>query len=122
MHIEQRRRDSVTVLDVDGPMTIEIESPDKPVSAAVRRLLVTGQRQLLLNLHGVPHMDSTGLGEIVEAFLTTARQGGVLKLEHLSPQVQELLRITRLCTVLPVFDSEAVALASFREPSPHSTT
>ena len=117
MRIDQRECNNVTVLDLDGRMTIEMESPDKPVSATVRRLLAEGRTRVLVNLARVPQVDTMGLTEIVEAYLTTTRQGGVLKLEHPSPQVRELLRVTRLSAVLVVFDSEAEALASFQEPA-----
>ncbi len=111
MRVEQRMLGSVTILDIEGRMTIE--SPDKPVSTTVRRLLGDGRKQFLLNLDRVPHIDSTGLTEIVEAYLTTTRQGGALKLEHLAPRVRELLRITGLSSVFEVFDAEPVALTSF---------
>ena len=117
MTIGQRTRGHVTILDIEGQMTIEFESLDRPVPATVRHLLGDGRKQFLLNLARVRHLDTRGLVEIMEAYLTTTRQGGTLKLEHLSPHVRELLRITRLSTVLEVFDSEAGALASFGAPT-----
>src|SRR5438477_12533946 len=114
MNVEQRMLGHVTVLDIEGRMTIQ--APDRLVCVIVRRLLGERRRHFLLNLDRVPYVDSTGLTEIVEAYLTTTRQGGTLKLEHLSPHVRELLRITGLSSVLEAFDSEAVALASFGEP------
>jgi anti-sigma B factor antagonist len=114
MSIEERALGDVTILDVEGRMTNEFL--DRPVRATVRRLLRDGRKQFLLNLDHVPSIDSTGLAEIIEAFLTTKRHGGTLKLEYVSPRVRELLRITGLATVLEVFDTEPVALASFRAP------
>jgi anti-sigma B factor antagonist len=114
MTVEQRTLGDVTILDIEGRMTIEFL--DRPVRATVRRLLSEGRKHFLLNLDRVPYLDSTGLAEIVEAYLTTARHGGVLKLEYLSRHTRELLRITRLSTVMEVFDSETVALTSFGAP------
>lgn len=111
MKVEERTVGAVTILDVEGRLTAE--APDRLVRASVRHLIRRGRTQFLINLQGVPYMDSTGLADILEAYATTTRQGGALKLEHLSPHVRELLRITALLTVLEVFESEAAALASF---------
>jgi anti-sigma B factor antagonist len=111
VQVDERALGDVTILDVDGRMSIE--GPDRLVCGTVRRLLPLGRKQFLLNLARVPYIDSTGLAEILEAYATTKRQGGGFKLEHLSPHVRELLRITALLTVFEVFDSEADALASF---------
>ena len=113
MTIQQRVIGDVTVLDLEGRMIVETESLDKMVSAAVRRLLGDGRNQILLNVQGVPSVDTTGLAEIIQGYLAATRRGGALKLEHPSPHVRELLRITGLCRVLEVFESESVAVASF---------
>ena len=110
MKVEERTLGDVTIVDVDGRMTAEAA---ERVHTTVRRLLRHGRMQVLVNLQGVPHIDSTGLADIMEAYVTTTRQGGALKLEHLAPHVRELFRITALLTVLDVFESEVTALASF---------
>ena len=110
MKVEERTRGDVTIVDVDGRMTAETA---ERVHTTVRRLLLHGRMQVLVNLSGVPYIDSTGLADILEAYVTTTRHGGALKLEHLAPHVRELFRITALLTVLDVFESEVTALASF---------
>jgi len=60
-----------------------------------------------------PYVDTIGLCNIVEAYITTQRQGGALKLLHLTAHVREMLMITRLLTVLEAYDSEPEAVASF---------
>ena len=49
-----------------------------------QHLLCFGNKQLLLNLEGVPYIDSAGLGEIVRTYTTVSRQGGKLKLVNLT--------------------------------------
>jgi anti-sigma B factor antagonist len=53
----------------------------------------------VLDLHQVPCIDSTGLGEIVGTYTTVTRQGGALKLIHLNTRLHDLLAITKLLTV-----------------------
>ena len=58
-------------------------------------------------------MDSTGLGELIASYTTISRDGGQLKLLHLTGKLQDLLVITKLLTVFDVYESESDALSSF---------
>ena len=117
MTIEERASGSVTILDVRGRMTIE-DLKDMLLADRVRPLLQAGRKQILLNLQGVPYVDTMGLCNVVEAYITTKRQGGSLKLLGLTPHVRELLMITRLLTVFEAYASEATAVASFGPSAP----
>jgi anti-sigma B factor antagonist len=83
----------------------------------VRSLLQQGQLQFIVNLAGVPYMDSGGLGELVQAYATVTKQGGALKLLHLTSRLRDLLVITKLATVFDCYDAEDAALASFAVPA-----
>ena len=68
---------------------------------------------MLLNLAGVPYVDSAGLGELVRCHTRLVRVGGSIKLLNLTTRMQDLLQITKLVTVFATFESEAAAIASF---------
>ena len=123
MTIDERRSGSAIVLDVDGRMTIETVN-NKPLTGKVRQLLQEGQRRILLNLEGVPYVDTTGLCDIVESYVATRKQGGSLKLLHPAAHVRAVLATTRLSTILESHDSESDAVASFgpSESQPTSST
>lgn len=112
MTIEQRSSGGVTILDVRGKMTIEALG-DLVLAERVRSVLEEGRMRILLNLEAVSYVDTIGLCNLVEAYLTARRQGGALKLLRLTPHVRELLAVTRLLTVFEACDSEADAVASF---------
>jgi len=112
MTIKERSSGTAIVLDVQGRMTIETVN-DRPLAVKVRQLLQEGHRRILLNLMGVPYLDTTGLCGIVEAYVATKRQGGSLKLLHPNAHVRAVLATTRLSTILQVYDSESDAIASF---------
>ena len=112
MTIKERSSGTAIVLDVQGRMTIETVS-DRPLAVKVRRLLQEGHRRILLDLSGVPYLDTTGLCSIVEAYVATRRQGGSLKLLHPNAHVRAVLATTRLLTILQVYESESDAIASF---------
>jgi anti-sigma B factor antagonist len=111
MVIEERIIGDVTVLDLKGKMTLG--EGDELLKDKINSLIHQGQKKLLLNLEGVPYIDSAGLGEIVRTYTTVSRQGGNLKLVNLTKRITDLLSITKLLTVFETFDSEAEALKSF---------
>jgi anti-sigma B factor antagonist len=112
MVIEERIIGDVTVLDLKGKMTLG--EGDELLKDKINSLIHQGQKKLLLNLEGVPYIDSAGLGEIVRTYTTVSRQGGNLKLVNLTKRITDLLSITKLLTVFETFDSEAEALKSFQ--------
>jgi anti-sigma B factor antagonist len=112
MVIEERVIGDVTVLDLKGKMTLG--EGDELLKDKINSLIHQGQKKLLLNLEGVPYIDSAGLGEIVRTYTTVSRQGGNLKLENLTKRITDLLSITKLLTVFETFDSEPEALKSFQ--------
>ena len=116
MVIEERIIGDVTVLDLKGKMTLG--EGDELLKDKINSLIHQGQKKLLLNLEGVPYIDSAGLGEIVRTYTTVSRQGGNLKLVNLTKRITDLLSITKLLTVFETFDSEAEALKSFQAQAP----
>src|SRR5713101_6679510 len=111
MQIEERSVGSVVVLDVKGKITLG--DGDELLKDKINSLVNQGHKQILLNLAGVPYIDSAGLGEIVRTYTTVSRQGGSLKLLHLTKRITDLLSITKLLTVFETFDSESDAVKSF---------
>ena len=112
MQIEERVVGDVTILDLKGKMTLG--EGDELLKDKINSLIHQGQKKLLLNLEGVPYIDSAGLGEIVRTYTTVSRQGGNLKLVNLTKRITDLLSITKLLTVFETFDSEKDAVASFQ--------
>lgn len=111
MQIEERVVNTVTVLDLKGKMTLG--EGDELLKDKINSLLQQDRKQIVLNLEGVPYIDSAGLGEIVRTYTTVSRQGGKLKLVNLTKRITDLLSITKLLTVFETFESEQEAIRSF---------
>lgn len=79
----------------------------------VDKVLTAGTTHILLNLTGVPMVDSMGIGEIVRAFTKVQDAGGTLKLVGLTDRVYGALQITRLLSLIENFKTEEEAVASF---------
>ena len=112
LKISERQEGDVTVLDMDGRITIGEGSV--ALRSAIRRLLEVGKKNILLNLAGVGYIDSSGIGELVSSYTAINKEGGQLKLLSLTQKLQDLLTITKLLTVFDAYDTEAEALSNFK--------
>jgi anti-sigma B factor antagonist len=112
MEIAERTVSEVTILDLKGKMTLG--EGDELLKDKINSLLAAGRKKLLLNLEGVPYIDSAGLGEVVRTYTTVSRQGGSLKLLNLTKRIEDLLSITKLLTVFETYDSESEAVQSYK--------
>jgi anti-sigma B factor antagonist len=112
MEIAERTVNDVMILDLKGKMTLG--EGDELLKDKINSLLSQGRKKLLLNLEGVPYIDSAGLGEVVRTYTTVSRQGGSLKLLNLTKRIEDLLSITKLLTVFETYDSESEAVQSYK--------
>ncbi len=115
MEINERTSGDIMILDLKGRMTLG--EGDELLKDKINSLLLQGYKKLVLNLAHVPYIDSAGLGEIVRTYTTVSRQGGSLKLLHLTKRIEDLLSITKLLTVFETFDSESEVVKSFNSAS-----
>jgi len=111
LSIGQRRVKEITVLDLVGDITIGEGASE--LSTAIRSLMERGEFKILLNLADVDYVDSVGLGNLITSYTRLRKEGGELKLLNLSKNVLDILVITKLVTVLDVFEDEAAAINSF---------
>ncbi|HKY26721.1 MAG TPA: STAS domain-containing protein [Pyrinomonadaceae bacterium] len=112
LNISERQAGDVTVLDMNGKITIGEGSV--ALRTAIRRLLEEGKKKILLNLASVSYIDSSGIGELVSSYTSIEKEAGQLKLLKLTQKLQDLLTITKLLTVFDVYDEESEALNSFK--------
>ena len=111
MKVATRQVDGVTILDLSGRITLGEGSVT--LRDSVRDLLAKGSKNILLNMGNITYIDSSGIGELVDAFTSASNAGGTVKLLGLTKRVKDLLQITKLYTVFDVRDDEAHAVASF---------
>ncbi len=111
MQIDERAIGDVIVLDLKGKITLG--EGDELLKDKVNSLVNQGHKKIILNLAGVPYIDSAGLGEVVRTYTTVSRQGGSMKLLNLTKRITDLLSITKLLTVFETFDAENDAVRSF---------
>jgi anti-sigma B factor antagonist len=111
MRYEETEIDDVTVVTVHGDILGD-ESRRRLVDH-VRALLMTDRTRIVLDLSDVRHVDSQGLGELIECYGASRSRGSAVKLLGVGGRLVDLLVITKLLNVFECFDSREAAIASF---------
>jgi anti-sigma B factor antagonist len=111
MEISVRESNGVHLLAVRGRLTIG--EPSEQLNEALQSVLQKGGRKVVVNLNGVPQIDSSGISSLVRISIQLAREGGALHLVCGSGRVRDALTVTRLVEAIPTFDADAPAVSSF---------
>lgn len=110
--ITDKVRGDVAIVSIKGDIT-----PGKIEGVLSRRMLALvdeGYKKLVLNLEGLPSIDSIGLGEIVRSYTSIMRQGAKMKLAAVPKKIVDLLHVTRLIVAFELASSEDEAVAKFQ--------
>ena len=111
LDIQQREREGITILDLNGRITVGPEAT--ALREKVAELSAAQTRNLVLDLAGADYIDSTGLGALVMCATSLRKSGGNVKLLHLNRRNIELLVMTKLATVFEIFTDEQDAVNSY---------
>lgn len=112
LRIETREQAGTVVIQVSGEVNLR-SSPQ--LLTALRELAERGPRRLVIDLHGVSYMDSSGLGSLVDVKRRLERRGGRLTLAALQPRVRSVLEIAQLHRFFTI--AASVAEAESDEPA-----
>lgn len=111
MQINSRKVGDVLVLDFDGKLTIASGST---AHDAIAQALAAGEKKILLDMGGVPAMDSSGVGELMASYTSAKNRDATIKILKLAPRVGEVLKVTQLIGFFEIFEDEQLALSSFK--------
>lgn len=112
LQISARQSGDITILDLRGRATIS----DGESELLRTRLedLTAGGGKILLNLAELSQVDSSGFSVIVKACVSLRGKGGDLRFIRPSGRALLAFNVLHLLDVIPTFDNENEALASFR--------
>ena len=80
----------------------------------LQQLFRGGYRHLVVDLSGVPSIDSAGIRALVRGHTTGQRVGGTLRLAAAPPAVSRVLELAHLAGVFEIYDSvDAARIASW---------
>ncbi len=109
--------------EVDGVIILTVNKGLKGEGENVLRdrleVLVREHRaHILIDLKLLPYIDSTELGRLIRAHNAVRQVGGRVRVCNLSSRIMELMRLTRLHTVLDLYHTEEEALAAMKRQEP----
>jgi len=111
LEISTRESGDVTILDLRGRSIKAGES--ELLRTNLQKLMANGVHKVLLNLTDLTQVDSSAVTFIVRTYVSLRGQGGDLKLLRPSGHVHEVLGVLHLLKLIPSFEDETQALASF---------
>jgi anti-sigma B factor antagonist len=100
----------VVIVDVSGRLCFLEDG----LREHIKELLEEGHRKFVLNLAGVPYVDSFGLGQLIMIWTSIRNRGGHLILLRPTDHVQALFQLTRLNSIFEISGEEVQAVRSAR--------
>ncbi len=104
MHLAVEHREvppSGEVITLKGKLLLGQESAS--LAALVPELIATGHKNLVFDLRGVTHIDSTGIGRFIDAYTRISKIGGKMRLAGATGAVRDSFHVTRLDTVFSFY-------------------
>ena len=98
---------ATSVITLRGKMMLGEECAQ--LETLVPQLLKDGRKNLVFDLSGVTHIDSTGIGRFIDAFSRLGPLGGQMRLAGATGAVRDSFRVTRLDTVFKFYPSVEAA-------------
>jgi anti-sigma B factor antagonist len=100
----------IAVVSLAGRLMLGPEGQE--VETIVGDLLAQGYRKIILDMTGLTHIDSTGIGRCIASLNKISQLGGKLHMAGAAGQVREGFRVTRLDKVFRFFDDVGAARAA----------
>lgn len=110
MKINEQTHGAVTVLEPNGAL---IQDDADQFKTRLTEALAESSGRVIVDLGGVPFVDSRGLEVLVEANDTLVEGGRALKLCRINETIREVLDLTGLAVRFDHFDDTNSALRSF---------
>lgn len=110
MIVEKRTVEGLTVLAVEG--IIKLGESARFLSDALKRALESEEGDVLLDLAGINHIDSTGIGELVGYLGRFQRRDRKLILVRPSERIRKLIQVAQLDRLFTIYDDLDAAVAA----------
>jgi anti-sigma B factor antagonist len=96
-----------SVITLRGKLMLGEEAAQ--LESVVSASLKTGRKNLVFDLSGVTHIDSTGIGRFIDTYSRLGQAGGQMRLAGATGAVRDSFRVTRLDTVFKFYPTVETA-------------
>ena len=111
MKMKRVPSDSVMVLELSGKI-MGGPSHDE-FKAEIKDIIEQGFKDVVLDLKGVPWINSTGLGILISGYHSVKAAEGVMKVCNVKERVLSIFYISQLEKIFDVYETREDALKSF---------
>jgi anti-sigma B factor antagonist len=112
LEISRAADHDVAILTLKGELSTGSEGR---LISSVGTALAEGFKGIVLDLGGLKHVDSSGIGALVSVATSALRGGGNLFLANVTAKVRDVLEVTQLITVFEVFPTPEAAVEAIRQ-------
>ncbi len=110
MKIKQSPKDNVMVLELSGKI---MGGPDfDKFKEEIHGLLEGGHKNIILDMAGVPWINSTGLGILITGYHSIKAAEGTMKICSVKERVLSIFYISQLENIFDVYETREEALAA----------
>jgi anti-sigma B factor antagonist len=110
MQLEPRRQNEVAIIKLHG----RFDSYETPkLREWFNQQAAAGLNQIVVNMEGVPFIDSSGLAALVQEMKRARERGGDLHLCTLQQPARIIFELTRIDRAINIFGGEDEAVAAF---------
>lgn len=95
-------KDATAIVSATGDIDM---SSSVAFQQEVLKILNSNPQRIVISLHGVNYMDSSGLASLVKLLSRSRKTGAKIVLAGLNPRVKSLFEITRLNGIFKICDS-----------------
>ena len=111
MKVKTAEKYNAVVLELKGNVMGGDDTKD--FNELLHKYIDEGKKNLIVDLHDVKFMNSSGLGMLIGGLTTMKKAEGNLKLANVTDKIQSLLVITKLITIFEYYNSVDEAAKSF---------
>jgi anti-sigma B factor antagonist len=106
--VQEQAKPGAAVIALTGKVMLGANTG--AIEELIAALLAQGVRKIVVDLGGVTHIDSTGIGVLIASLGRVTQAGGTLAMAGASGVVREGFRVTRLDRVFRFYADRAAAL------------
>jgi anti-sigma B factor antagonist len=85
----------------------------KEFNDMLHKYIDEGKKNIVVDLHDVKFMNSSGLGMLIGGLTTVKKSEGTFRLSRVTDKIESLLIITKLITIFETYKTVDEAVASF---------
>jgi len=113
MLVEFQTQDGICMLRLEGRFATGRDT--SYLHSKADELKESGCSKVLVDLSGVDYIDSTGIGFLIGIYSSVLKlPDGRFGLANLNRRVMEVMQLTRLAEVIPIYPDKATALAALQ--------